>query len=468
MHLIKCLLGPCLVAVCGLLPVVAPAADGDEGYVLYAPLASTRTYLIDGKNHAVKTWSSDYKAGQSAYLLDDGSLLRAGMMKNADNFFAKIIAALPDMALGFNVGGVVERLSPKGELLWRYEHFSDTVMPHHDVEILPNGNVLMILWEYKTREEAIDAGRDPKTVDDKGLWVDAVLEIAPSGSTSGEVVWEWHAWDHMVQHFDPDKANYGKLADNPGRLDINNSHYVLLPADLMHTNSVHYNPDLDQVLLSSYNYSEFWIIDHATTSAEAAGEGGEFLYRWGNPAVYGHADTGAYQLGGTPRRELGRQQRSRHPLRQQRARREPAGRAADPAAVGRQLSHARGGFLRPGLARLPDQPRLQGDSGRHRRTAAAGRRLHLPMHGRSGGLHPARRNGRGAAAAGRCRRRNGGTRRIPPALLSGRPSRRGRCPGRLAARGTETAWSSAAFIVDARLDSQRARPRAAEKPRTRP
>ena len=114
--------------------------------MLYAPLASTKTYLVDGDNKAVKSWTSAYKAGQSAYLLADGNLLRAGMTNDADNFFARTIGALPDM-VGFNVGGIVGRISPTGEVLWRYEHFSDTVMPHHDVEILPNGNVLMIVWE---------------------------------------------------------------------------------------------------------------------------------------------------------------------------------------------------------------------------------------------------------------------------------------------------------------------------------
>jgi hypothetical protein len=285
--------------------LLALASDGDEGYVLYAPLTSTSTYLIDGENRAVKEWKSTYKPGQSAHLLDDGSLLRAGMMKDDDNFFAKIVAALPNAALGFNVGGVIELISPANEVLWHFEFFSDKLMPHHDVEILPNGNVLAIAWEYKSRAEAVAAGRDPKTVDDKGLWVDAVFEITPTGPETGKVVWDWHAWDHLVQDFDRGKANYGVLSENPGKLDINNDKYILLPADLMHTNSVSYNGDLDQILLSSYNYSELWIIDHSTTSAEAAGDsggrfgkGGEFLYRWGNPAAYGHADTGAFKLGG--------------------------------------------------------------------------------------------------------------------------------------------------------------------------
>ena len=54
-----------------------------------------------------------------------------------------------------------------------------------------------------------------------------------------------------------------------------------------------YNPDLDQIAVSVWAFSEFWIIDHGTTTAQAAGHtggrrgrGGDLLYRWGNPRAY--------------------------------------------------------------------------------------------------------------------------------------------------------------------------------------
>ena len=46
-------------------------------------------------------------------------------------------------------------------------------------------------------------------------------------------------------------------------------------------------------MLCPNNIDELWVIDHSTTTAEAAtstggarGQGGEIIYRWGNPAVY--------------------------------------------------------------------------------------------------------------------------------------------------------------------------------------
>jgi hypothetical protein len=56
---------------------------------------------------------------------------------------------------------------------------------------------------------------------------------------------------------------------------------------------VAYNAELDQIALTVHAFSEVWIIDHSTTTAEAAtskggrsGKGGDLLYRWGNPGAY--------------------------------------------------------------------------------------------------------------------------------------------------------------------------------------
>jgi hypothetical protein len=153
-------------------------------------------------------------------------------------------------------------------------------------------------------------------------------------------VWEWHAWDHLIQDRDPSKANHGKVAAHPELIDINfgQDHfpatsrtvqssreearrknnlnmlrslgYLGSPAargnqgvipDWTHVNAVAYNAELDQIMLTVRSFNEFWIIDHSTTTAEAAGhaggrsgKGGDLLYRWGNPQSY-RAGTNADQ-----------------------------------------------------------------------------------------------------------------------------------------------------------------------------
>jgi len=161
----------------------------------------------------------------------------------------------------------------------------------------------MIAWELKTGAEAIAAGRNPSRLSDGELWADHVIEVAPTGTYGGTIVWEWHSWDHLVQDYDAAKANYGVVADHPELIDIN---YFQTPgADWHHINAIDYNADLDQIVLSVRNFSEIWIIDHSTTTSEAAGHtggnsgmGGDLLYRWGNPQTYDAGSAGDQQLFG--------------------------------------------------------------------------------------------------------------------------------------------------------------------------
>jgi hypothetical protein len=185
---------------------------------------------------------------------------------------------------------VAQEFDWDGKLLWEFRYADDNVRMHHDIALLPNGNVLMIARERKSNAEAIAAGRNPEFLGE--IWPDHVIEVEPVGTNDGNIVWAWHVWDHLVQDVDPAKANFGVVADHPERVDINFG--VTTSADWTHGNSIDYNEDFDQIILSVKNFAEAWVIDHSTTTAEAAGhtggnsgKGGGLLYRWGNPQAYG-------------------------------------------------------------------------------------------------------------------------------------------------------------------------------------
>lgn len=254
------------------------SATLDDGYVFFSPMGSNSSYLIDKCGREVHNWPSTYKPGVASYILPDGTLLRTGA--TADLIF-----------IAGGKGGIIEKINWNGQVTWSYVVSDSFKCQHHDVKALPNGNVLVVAWEAKNKVDAISQGRNPILVA-KRLWSEQILEIEPIGKDSGKVVWEWHLWDHLVQDFDSSKSNYGVVNAKPELLDLNFKASPTI-ADWIHINSIDYNAKLDQILLSAHSLSEIWVIDHSTSTSQAAthaggnaGKGGDILYRWGNPLAY--------------------------------------------------------------------------------------------------------------------------------------------------------------------------------------
>ena len=190
-----------------------------------------------------------------------------------------------------------------GAVTWSYGISSPTECQHHDIKALPNGNVLALVWELKTAAEAAAAGRTAGQIG-AATWSEKVVELHPVGANQATVVWEWHAWDHLVQEADAAKANFAPVAQHPELVHVNYAATATQP-DWLHFNSIDYNPALDQILLSVHGLNEVWVIDHSTTTAQAAGhsggtsaKGGDLLYRWGNPAAYSQGTSANQKLFG--------------------------------------------------------------------------------------------------------------------------------------------------------------------------
>jgi hypothetical protein len=253
----------------------------NPGYNFIYPNNQSNAYLLDNCGRVINIWEGDpdLRPGNAAYLLSDGNLLRC----------SRPASLLCCPIWGGGSGGRVDIISWENEILWSFQQNDSLRRLHHDVAPMPNGNILMISWELKTNEAIIEAGRDPESVLQGILWPDYIFEINPA---TDEIVWEWHVWDHLIQDFDSTKANFGIVSEHPELIDVNWDTNDL-KADWMHSNSIDYNPVLDQVLLSVPFFNEIWIIDHSTTTAEAvshsggqSAKGGDLLYRWGNPMAY--------------------------------------------------------------------------------------------------------------------------------------------------------------------------------------
>jgi hypothetical protein len=311
-----------------------------RGYTLLNPMNKKTTYLMDNEGRVIKSWESQYNSMHAAYLLENGHVFRVAVLEGGERAFGG----------GPGSSGRIQEFNWGGDLVWDFQFHNDKQYPHHDAAKMPNGNVLMVVWDKKTRDEAIAAGRDPEKVSNYVL-PDSIVEVKPTGKTTAEVVWEWHLWDHLIQDHDSSKANFGDVAAHPELVDINfvenpmgpgpggpgpgpggpgprpdgkaaatpkkdsakdaikkaeaeklkTLGYVGSPRarsqrvnpDWNHVNAIDYNAELDQIVVSIHEFSEIWVIDHSTTKEEAAGhtggrsgKGGDLLYRWGNPRVY--------------------------------------------------------------------------------------------------------------------------------------------------------------------------------------
>ncbi|MGK0365111.1 MAG: hypothetical protein ACI85O_002175 [Saprospiraceae bacterium] len=258
-----------------------------EGYTLIYPHNQPNVYLLNLCGEIVHTWTDEvnFRPGNVAYLREDGSIVKT-----------KRDMLITDDAIWAGGGGeIVEIRSWDNELLWSYSLNNADFRLHHDIAPMPNGNILLLSWERKTGGEAQAAGRLPELLAQTDLWSEYVFEFNPD---TDEIVWEWHAWDHIVQNVDAEKPNFGVVSENPRLINLNYDNNEA-KADWMHTNAMDYNPTLDQIMLSIPTFDEIWIIDHTTTTEQAAGHvggftnhGGDLIYRVGNPATYDRGDAG--------------------------------------------------------------------------------------------------------------------------------------------------------------------------------
>ena len=248
------------------------------------------TYLLDINGDIANQWEHINCVAHTPYLTEDSLLVRSARVT-------------PPFFNAGGIGGLLQIIDWEGDINWQYQWADINKQQHHDIALMPNGNLLFISYQRKSQAEALEAGKYQQTGD---VWSESVYEVQPLDGDSLTIVWEWHLWDHLIQDRDSTVNNYGSVIDHPELFDIN---YMLsesdegpLPPgftnpDIVHLNAIDYCDYLDLIVVSSRTTSEVYIIDHSTTTAEASSHtggnynyGGDILYRWGNPMVYNRGD----------------------------------------------------------------------------------------------------------------------------------------------------------------------------------
>ncbi len=273
----------CLAFIFLSCAVVAQAQVLD-GHMLYNTMNSTTTRLITNEGQTINTWYCTARVAYMPYLMPDSTIWRPGQASGAS-------------MRGAAYGGRIEQYNWNGTVIKEFLWSNQNHQQHHDIQPMPNGNVLVVSWERKTREEAQAMGR----VNISGeMWPLEIIDYDPLGDS---VVWEWHVWDHLIQDVDPGKPNYGVIAEHPELLDINLGRLgeddPPPTGDWIHANAIDYNEARDEIVFCSHHMHELYVIDHSTTTEEARGHsggnsgmGGDILYRWGNPQNYDRGNSG--------------------------------------------------------------------------------------------------------------------------------------------------------------------------------
>ena len=285
---------------------VKPGEDSRafDGYIFYsthdtngARTVGNTTWLLNSLLQPVHRWDSEHHAheGVGPYLLENGLVVRPFSKGNwlyMENFYVASFTSL-------------EIIDWEGNQLWEFDYCTPKRhCMHHDVEPMPNGNILLIVNDFMPHEEAEAIGFKP--TNDRAIAFQRIIEIKPNlkdGST--RIVWQWDVLDHIVQDLYPDRPNYGIPSEHIGKIDVN---YVgkstkFIPGSVFHFNAISYNEERDQILVSNFGTNEIFVLDHSTTMEEArtdkggvSGKGGDLLYRWGNPHAYGMAGIESRQL----------------------------------------------------------------------------------------------------------------------------------------------------------------------------
>jgi len=120
-------------------------------------------FLTDKTGKRIQSWNFDDNLGNELKLLDDGSLIGLFKPDNVSFPFLK----------GF--GGILKKIDPSGTVVWEYEVNNEDYLSHHDFEIFPNGNILLIIWEHFSESEAQALGYNSSG----SIYLEKIIELNP-------------------------------------------------------------------------------------------------------------------------------------------------------------------------------------------------------------------------------------------------------------------------------------------------
>jgi len=251
----------CIYPLFGQFGIQLNSEEAEESYTLFE--TGFRTYLIDNCGEILNEWD----------------------LRNTDNH-SKL---MPNGDLIYIKDNEVIIRDWDDNIIKRTGYDNPNIILEYEVIVLPSGNYLCLGREVLDFDDFVELGYNLTVGFPR--FMDVVVEIDPN---TERIVWLWNIKDHMIQERNNTLNNYGIVADSPRKLNMDTiSTYDWLNTETFMLNGFDYNPELDLIALSVRKMSEVVIIDHSTTTSEAAtssggnyGHGGDILFRWGNPRNY--------------------------------------------------------------------------------------------------------------------------------------------------------------------------------------
>lgn len=204
---------------------------------------------MDG--NTVHIWTVEHAPGLYGFLLPNGNLLYGGNTRE--------LQPTP----GGGGGGTIQEIDWDGNVVWEYTGTKISKYMHHDFDKLPNGNIIVLVWEEMTSEgmARVQGGLEGEEFIDyptgeKKIWSDAIYEI---DYETKEIVWEWHAEEELV-------------IENYPLFPLNNRH------EWTHANTVEFLPEGNTyngkpAVMTSFRQPDvIMIIDYASK---------DVLWEWG-------------------------------------------------------------------------------------------------------------------------------------------------------------------------------------------
>ena len=197
------------------------------------PFNRTRADLVDTNGAIVQTWTT-------AFLMACGARLDAGRYAAAGDHVAQPTARRrrvrrrPEARVEQQRARWTTRTPSAPACHWTY----------HDIEVMPNGHVLLIELGHQVHgpghrarpEPVADPGHDhrPRRSRHRG----GPDRSRPRAASSGS----WHVLDHVIQEADATKPSFGVAAQHPELIDFNYLPIAFQASDINHMNSVNYDP----------------------------------------------------------------------------------------------------------------------------------------------------------------------------------------------------------------------------------